>query len=50
MVLLGLAAALSSRDANGAEIFARVVVAMFAGLTLGLASVLIASVVGPRKG
>jgi hypothetical protein len=50
MLLLGLAAALASRDANGAELFARVVVAMFAGLALGLASVLLVSIVGPRKG
>jgi uncharacterized membrane protein len=50
MVLLGVAAALSSRDANSAEIFARVVVAMIAGLALGLASVVIASVFSPHKG
>jgi hypothetical protein len=50
MLLLGLATALASSDANGAETFARVVVAMIAGLTLGLASVAIASAFSPRKG
>jgi|GEM_PF-6993568 len=49
MVLLAAAAALTAGDANGAEVFARILVAMVAGLALGLASVLIASAFGPRK-
>lgn len=49
MLLLSVAAAFTAGDANGAEVFARVMVAMIVGLALGLASVLVASAFSPRK-
>lgn len=49
MLLLGVAAAVTAGDANGAEVFARVVVAMIVGLALGLASLVVASAFSPRK-